>query len=155
MRFDLRFMIYDLQRQRGLLCLIVLLISSFLLLGCDVRSVDPVVKIGLVAPFEGEQRQIGYDIIYSARLAVREVNAAGGINGVRVALVAYDDSTYPEEAERVAQALVVDEGIVAVVGHWTEATNAAVEGSLPSAEAVPSTTGWREVASSLPNSTPH
>lgn len=110
------------------------LLFGLLLTACDVRSVDPVVKIGLVAPFEGEQRQVGYDIIYSARLAVREINAAGGINGTRLSIVAYDDSTVPAEAARVAEALVVDDGIIAVVGHWTEATNAAAEGIYDSAE---------------------
>ncbi|MGB1251736.1 MAG: ABC transporter substrate-binding protein [Candidatus Promineifilaceae bacterium] len=113
---------------------LVFSLIALLLTGCDVRSVDPVIKIGLVAPFEGEQRQVGYDIIYSARLAVREVNAAGGINGTRLSLVAYDDSTNPEEAKRVAQALVVDEGIIGVVGHWAADTNAAAGGLYDSAE---------------------
>ncbi|HFC11696.1 MAG TPA: hypothetical protein ENJ56_02535, partial [Anaerolineae bacterium] len=60
------------------------LLLTLLLAGCasvdfaDVSSVDPVVKIGLVAPFEGEQRVIGYDVIYATRLAVRQVNTAGG-----------------------------------------------------------------------------
>ena len=109
------------------------LLLTLLLAGCasvdfaDVSSVDPVVKIGLVAPFEGEQRVIGYDVIYATRLAVRQVNTAGGINGYRVALVAYDDSTYPSEAENVAEALIVDDGIVAVLGHWTAETNAVAQ----------------------------
>lgn len=93
----------------------------------DVQSVDPVVKIGLVAPFEGEQRAIGYDVIWATRLAIRQVNEAGGIDGHRVALVAYDDSTFPDEARNVAEALLVDPGIVAVIGHWTPETNAAAQ----------------------------
>ena len=64
--------------------------------GC--QKTDPVVKIGLVAPFEGRYRPIGYDVIYSARLAVREINAAGGIDGHRVALVALDDGGDPQLA---------------------------------------------------------
>ncbi len=50
------------------------------------------VKIGLVAPFEGSYRSIGYDAVYAARLVVREINATGGIDGVRLELVAYDIS---------------------------------------------------------------
>ncbi|MCA9936880.1 MAG: ABC transporter substrate-binding protein, partial [Anaerolineales bacterium] len=68
---------------------IILLILS----GC--ASVDPVVKVGLVGPFEGANRAIGYDVIYSARLAVREINAAGGVGGYRLSLVALDDSGDP------------------------------------------------------------
>lgn len=100
----------------------VWLLVIFLLSGC--ASVDPVVKIGLVAPFEGQNRAVGYDVIYSARLAVREMNEAGGIGGYRVALVALDDSSDPTLAAQTARALVADPQVVAVVGHWGEETTA-------------------------------
>lgn len=84
--------------------------------GC--ASVDPVVKVGLVAPFEGRDRAVGYDAVYAARLAVREINAAGGVGGHRVALVALDDRGDPELAAGAAASLVVDPAVVAVVGHF-------------------------------------
>ncbi len=87
-------------------------------------SVDPVIKIGLVAPFEGAERVVGYDVIYSARLAVREINQAGGIGGYRVALVALDDSGDPELARQTAVALAADPAVVAVLGHWLPETTA-------------------------------
>lgn len=92
------------------------------LTGC--ASVDPVVKVGLVGPFEGAQRAVGYDVIYSARLAVREINAAGGVGGYRVALVALDDSGDPQLAQEVAASLVIDPAVVVVVGHWLTPTTA-------------------------------
>lgn len=98
-----------------------LLLFLFILLS-NCQSVDPVVKVALVGPFEGQNRAIGYDVIYSARLAVREVNEAGGIGGYRVALVALDDGGSPELAQQVAQSLVIDPAVVAVVGHWDEVT---------------------------------
>lgn len=88
-------------------------------------SVDPVVKIGLVAPFEGRHRAIGYDAIYAARLAIREANAGGGIGSYRVALVALDDGGDPALAAQTAAALAVDAGVVAVVGHYLPGTTAA------------------------------
>jgi ABC-type branched-subunit amino acid transport system substrate-binding protein len=91
--------------------------------GC--ASVDPVVKIGLVGPFEGRHRAIGYDAIYSARLAVREINAAGGVGGYRVALVALDDRGDPELAAQAAASLALDPAVVAVVGHYLPETTAA------------------------------
>lgn len=112
--------------KRSVYCL---LFTAFCLLltACDARGVDPVLKIGLVAPFEGEQRTIGYGVLYSARLAVREINAAGGVGGYRLNLVAYDDSTYPSEAQSVAEALIIDPDIIAVIGHWQTQTNAAAQ----------------------------
>jgi ABC-type branched-subunit amino acid transport system substrate-binding protein len=79
----------------------------------------------LVAPFEGRYRLIGYDVIYSARLAVREINAAGGIDGHRVALVALDDGGDPQLAYDAARTLSIDPNVVAVVGHWLPETTAA------------------------------
>lgn len=101
---------------RTLLLLLVLGIVS----GC--QSVAPVIKVGLVAPFEGRHRDIGYDVLYSARLAVREINAVGGIDGTRVALVALDDGGNPEYAQAAANSLLIDPGVVAVVGHWLPET---------------------------------
>jgi hypothetical protein len=88
-------------------------------------SVDPVVKVALVAPFEGRYRPIGYDAIYSARLAVREINAAGGIDGHRVALVAIDDGGSTQGAIDAARTLIVDPAVVGVVGHWLPQSTAA------------------------------
>jgi hypothetical protein len=93
------------------------LLIALLLAGCQ-RSVPPVVKVGLVAPFEGAQRAVGYDVIYSARLAVRQINEAGGIGGYRVALVALDDSGSDEFARKTAVSLTLDPSVVAVIGHW-------------------------------------
>ncbi len=90
--------------------------------GCQVAP--PLLKIGLVAPFEGRDRPVGYDAIYAARLAVREINTAGGIGGYRIALAALDDGGDPEMAQQAAAALVVDPDVVAVVGHWLPETTA-------------------------------
>ncbi len=107
--------------------LFLLLTTCFLLPNVTAcAGAAPVVKVGLVAPFEGRNRPIGYDVLYSARLAVREINAAGGIGGYRVALVALDDSGDPALAVQTAESLMIDPGVVAVVGHWLpETTNAA------------------------------
>jgi len=54
---------------------------------------------------------------YGARLAVSEINAAGGINGRLLELVERDDHEHPDSAVVVATELYDDEGIVAVVGN--------------------------------------
>ncbi len=104
-----------------------LLAAGVLVLLTACSSVAPVVKVGLVAPFEGRDRAIGYDAIYAARLAVREINEAGGIGGYRVALVALDDGGQADLAQQTAASLSIDPGIVAVVGHYLpETTEAAL-----------------------------
>lgn len=83
------------------------------------------VKIGLVAPFEGRYRPIGYEAVYAARLAVREINARGGIHGRRIELVALDDGGEPEKALATARQLALDPQVVAVVGHLRPDSTAA------------------------------
>jgi ABC-type branched-subunit amino acid transport system substrate-binding protein len=83
------------------------------------------VKIGLVAPFEGRYRDVGYEVIYAVRLAVREVNAAGGVGGHSLALQALDDAGDPAQAVEQARKLAADPDVVGVLGHWLEATTIA------------------------------
>ena len=99
---------------------------AFLLTACQVPgAVRPTVKIGLVAPFEGRYRYVGYDVIYAVRLALRQANAAGGVGGYSVELVAYDDQADPAMAIEQARKLAADPDVVAAIGHFDEKTTAA------------------------------
>jgi ABC-type branched-subunit amino acid transport system substrate-binding protein len=93
-----------------------------LLTACLPPSLPRVIKIGLVAPFEGRYRYVGYDAIYAARLAVREINAAGGVGGWSLELVAYDDRADSEMAQTAARNLAIDADVVAVIGHYQQAS---------------------------------
>jgi branched-chain amino acid transport system substrate-binding protein len=82
-----------------------------------------------VAPFEGRYRYVGYDVIYAVRLALREANAAGGVEGYSVELVAYDDGADPAMAAEQTRKLAVDPQVVAAIGHFREETTAAALGA--------------------------
>jgi branched-chain amino acid transport system substrate-binding protein len=105
---------------------LLLACCAFLLISCQVPgTVRPTVKIGLVAPFEGRYRYVGYDAIYAVRLALRQANAAGGVGGYSVELVAYDDQADPVMAIEQVRKLAADPGVVAVIGHFDEKTTVA------------------------------
>ena len=84
------------------------------------------VKIGHVAPLTGEIAHLGKDNENGARLAVDEINDAGGIKladkTIKLELVAEDDKADPKEGTLAAQKLV-DAGVVAVVGHLNSGTS--------------------------------
>jgi ABC-type branched-subunit amino acid transport system substrate-binding protein len=103
-------------------CLAVL---AHVLSACQVTP--QIVKIGLVAPFSGKDRDLGYDVIYAARLAVRQINSQDGIDGRRIALVALDDGGDPAMARQAAASLVVDGDVLGVLGHWLPQTTAAAQ----------------------------
>ena len=92
--------------------------------GC-IQTTPDVVKIGLVAPFEGRYREIGYDVIPAARLAVREWADQNPEAHLVFEIVAYDDGGNPQSAVEQAQRLVMDPQVAIVLGHWREDTTAA------------------------------
>lgn len=85
-----------------------------------------VIKVGHVAPLTGGIAHLGKDNEQGARLAVDEINAAGGLKlgdqTYKLELVPEDDKADPKEGTIAAQKLV-DAGVVAVVGHLNSGTS--------------------------------
>ncbi len=107
---------------------IAMLAAAMLLAGC-VRTTPHVVKIGLVGPFDGRYREIGYDVIPAVRLAVREwateASLQRGTTATLFEVVAYDDGGDPAQAVEQAQALAADPDVAIVIGHWRDETTRA------------------------------
>jgi branched-chain amino acid transport system substrate-binding protein len=85
-----------------------------------------IIKIGHVAPLTGGIAHLGKDNENGARLAVEEINAAGGLKvgdaTIKLELVPEDDKADPKEGTIAAQK-IVDSGAVAVVGHLNSGTS--------------------------------
>ncbi len=85
-----------------------------------------VIKIGHVAPLTGGIAHLGKDNENGARMAVDEINAAGGLKvgekTFKLELVAEDDKADPKEGTLAAQK-IVDAGVIAVVGHLNSGTS--------------------------------
>jgi branched-chain amino acid transport system substrate-binding protein len=101
----------------GMLLGIVLLIIT----GCAPIPI----KIGFSAELTGARGELGVMARNGAQLAVEEINAAGGVNGRPIELLIRDDQGDPKIAERV-DAELIDEGVVAIIGHITSGQTAAV-----------------------------
>ena len=99
-----------------------LLVAIASLTACSRGSGSAPIVLGLSGPFSqprGESMQRG------AELAVKEINARGGIGGRPLALRVMDDSGRADIAIRIAQELVDDPTVVAVVGHLTSGASLA------------------------------
>jgi branched-chain amino acid transport system substrate-binding protein len=84
------------------------------------------VKIGINVPLTGFAAADGKSALGGAELAVEQANATGGINGVNVELVVYDDQASPDEAVPIAQKLIEKDQVVAAVsGSYSGSTRAA------------------------------
>jgi branched-chain amino acid transport system substrate-binding protein len=103
------------------------LLSVGLLLAAASTSWADTIKIGIAAPFSGDLASYGIPARNGAELAIRDINAAGGVMGMQLEAVAEDDVCEPNTAANVAQKMV-SEGVVGVIGHLC---SGATEAALP------------------------
>lgn len=78
-------------------------------------AADPI-KIGYIAALTGDASTWGQHEADAAKLAVKEINAAGGLLGRPVELVVYDIKGKPEDAVNAVRRLVHDDKVVAIGG---------------------------------------
>ncbi|MEE4883400.1 branched-chain amino acid ABC transporter substrate-binding protein [Pseudomonas alliivorans] len=76
------------------------------------------VKIGVAGPMTGANAAFGEQYMKGAQAAADAINAAGGVNGEKIVLVAGDDACEPKQAVAVANRLVDQDKVVGVVGHF-------------------------------------
>jgi branched-chain amino acid transport system substrate-binding protein len=98
------------------------LVAAVLVLTACGRADKRPIVLGLAGPFS-QPRAVS--MRHAAELAVKEVNARGGIRGRELALRVLDDSGRPEVAIRIAQQLVQDPAVVGVIGHLTSSASLA------------------------------
>lgn len=104
----------------------LLLAALSLLLAACCLNVKPTVKIGLSAPFEGRDRDLGYEVLYAVRLAVRERNEEGGVGSSHlVEMVALNDFNEAAEVASQAYEMHADPDVLAVLGGWSPQAAAA------------------------------
>ena len=92
------------------------------------------VKIGFNVPLTGFAAADGKSALNGAKLAVKQANQAGGINGKMIELVVYDDQASPKQAVPISNKLIEKDKVVAAIsGSYSGATRAAA-GVFQSAE---------------------
>src|SRR5215217_7990109 len=79
------------------------------------RAADEIV-IGHFGSMTGGTATFGISTDEGARLAVDEINGAGGVLGKQIKLVTADDQSKPEEAVTAVQKLINQDKVVALIG---------------------------------------
>jgi len=74
------------------------------------------VKIGCLVPLTGKGAEWGQGAKPSIEIAVDEINAKGGVGGVKLEVICYDDQTLEAEALKAMSRLVDRDKVLAVVG---------------------------------------
>ena len=91
------------------------------------------IKIGLITPLSGDVKTFGESVRNSFLIAVEEANARGGVVGMKITYVVQDDKNDPTEAANVANLLVNQQRVKAIVGSVTSKTTIPVSDIIQSA----------------------
>jgi branched-chain amino acid transport system substrate-binding protein len=113
-------------------CMIIVLLLS--VAGCTGESrpgKGGKIKVGFLLPMSGGLADKGRDCVSAAKLAVDEINAAGGIKALGGAIlepVFGDTEGNPDRGSREAERLIGEQGVVALVGTYqSSVTKAATQ----------------------------
>ena len=105
---------------------LLLFAICYLLSACAMPGdAAPIIKIGVIAPFEGAGRPLGYAVLPAIKAAATEANASGKLGRYQVMVVAFNDDLHGPAAADQAKALALDPEVLAVVGPWSAETVAA------------------------------
>lgn len=83
------------------------------------------IVLGVIAPVTGSKAEQGQQFTEGAKVAVDEINAAGGIHGSTMRLEILDDQGQPNEAVAAAQRLASNSDVFAVIGPSSTASSSA------------------------------
>ena len=79
-------------------------------------TAEETIKVGHYASMTGKEATFGQSTDNGIRLAVAEINAAGGINGKKIEVITYDTKGESKEAGNAVTRLVTSDKVTAVLG---------------------------------------
>jgi branched-chain amino acid transport system substrate-binding protein len=95
------------------------------LVACPGGRSDKTVVIGHYGPLSGAEATFGQSTANGIRLAVKDLNASGGIKGKLVELKSYDDRSVSQEAGTAVTRLITSDKAIAILGENTSSMSLA------------------------------
>src|SRR3954467_4240916 len=92
--------------------LAILIAAAVFLAATGAVYAEDTVKIGVISELSGPGAPSGTNWRDGARLALEEINAAGGIAGKKVAVTEYDPQTDPQTSRALVQKSIDDGAFV-------------------------------------------
>lgn len=92
--------------QRRLLILLASLMALVVAVPFASAATKGTILLAYEGPLTGDQRSNGYDMLRGTKLAVKEINAAGGLLGMKVVLISGNDKADPATGVTVAKSII-------------------------------------------------
>lgn len=105
--------------------LFVLFVVGMMFTGCSKEASDTI-KIGGIFPLSGSVAVFGTECRNGVEMAISEINAAGGVNGKMLELIAEDDEGSPEKSVNAYKKLVTRDKCSIIIGSLTSGCTAAI-----------------------------
>lgn len=96
-----------------------------LVMGCS-KSGNNAIKVGSIGPLSGAVAVYGVECKNGIDLAVEEINAAGGVNGQLIEIIAEDDEGNPEKSVSAYKKLVTKDAVKYIIGSLTSGCTQAI-----------------------------
>ncbi|MGO6679101.1 ABC transporter substrate-binding protein [Rhizobium leguminosarum] len=90
-------------------------------------AADGTIKLGLVAPMSGPNARYGAFSMHGAELAVKDINDAGGIDGMKIELLNADSQGTPVEGVSAARRLIDQDGVEFIIGDVSSSVTLAIQ----------------------------
>lgn len=94
------------------------LVAALCFAGC-AKADSGTIKIGGIYPLSGAVAVYGVEAKNGVELAVEEINAAGGVNGRKLELIAEDDEGNPEKTVNAYKKLTTKDQVKIIIGSLT------------------------------------
>ena len=101
------------------------IVTVFSLAGC-AKAESKTIKIGGIYPLSGAVAVYGVEARNGVQLAIDEINAAGGINGKQVEMIAEDDEGNAEKTVNAYKKLTTKDDVKLIIGSLTSGCTKAI-----------------------------
>ena len=109
-------------KSRGLLACAVVLSAVVL---CSGAFAADTIKVGVLLPLTGAQAKFGEIEKRSFEMAAEEINAKGGVKGMKIELLFEDDTGKPDVGRSAVEKLISREKVPVITGGYSSSVTAA------------------------------
>lgn len=97
---------------------VILVVALFVGCGSPATNENEI-KVGVNYELSGSVASYGQSSVDGIELAIDEINESGGVDGKKIVLVKYDNKSEPAEATTLANKLITQDKVVAILGPAT------------------------------------
>lgn len=116
------------QFNRRMLCIstAILVIAGSVPFTATAQAADTI-KLGIVSPMSGPNARYGGFSMRGAELAVKDINDAGGVNGMKIQLFNADSQGTPVEGVSATRRLIDQDGVDFIIGDVSSSVTLAMQ----------------------------